>query len=149
MAYYADLTQYTYHDSEFYRPGTKNIGWLSAGHEFEKTEPSEEVLEALWNFCRVSVAQMRGGHLCACCPPPELLGTERRGETLLLGTSEIRVFSESGEIYAAPTLIYHYVKEHHYQPPAQFVRALIAGPAPPSEAFFDRLRAVGLDWNRT
>ena len=30
-----------------------------------------------------------------------------------------------GAIYAAPNLIYHYVAEHHYAPPQEFVDALL------------------------
>jgi hypothetical protein len=56
--------------------------------------------------------------------------SERNGEKLLLGSSEIRVFSRNGDIYAAPTLIYHYVNPHHYAPPGAFIQALNEGPVP-------------------
>jgi hypothetical protein len=58
----------------------------------------------------------------------------RRGdEQLTIGSAEIRVFGQ--RIYAAPTLIYHYVLEHHYQPPNDFVRGLLDGPRPPSDEY--------------
>ena len=74
---------------------------------------------------------------------------ERNGEKLLLGTSEIRVLSEDGTIYAAPTLIYHYICDHHYKAPDVFVRALKQGPRPGSDQYFRRLEELGLEWNRT
>jgi hypothetical protein len=71
---------------------------------------------------------------------------ERHGEMRLLGSAEIRVFSESGAIYAAPDLIYHYMAAHRYKPPEQFVSALRFGPHPFSREYQDRLAAVGLTW---
>ena|SRR5579862_188258 len=148
MTYYKDLSEYSYHGGAFYRPGTRNVGWLELGHEFEQAEPSDETLDKLWNFCKISVAQMRGIHECEFCRDDSYYA-ERNGETLLLGASEIRVFSRDGEIYAAPTLIYHYVKSHNYRPPDEFIQALKEGPAPESQEYFDRLKALSLEWNRT
>lgn len=148
MTYYKDLSEYGYHDGMFYRPGTRNVGWLGLGHEFEQAEPSDEILDRLWSFCKISVAQMRGIHECEFCRDDSYYA-ERKGEALLLGSSEIRVFSYGGEIYAAPTLIYHYVRSHNYRPPDEFIRALREGPAPESQEYFDRLKELGLEWNRT
>ena len=61
----------------------------------------------------------------------------------------IRVFGKDGLIYAAPTLLYHYVSVHHYRPPDEFVRALNEGPRPPSQEYFERLQELGLRWNKT
>jgi hypothetical protein len=41
-----------------------------------------------------------------------------------LGTGELWVTGDKGVIYAAPTLIVHYVEDHGYVPPAAFVSAL-------------------------
>jgi hypothetical protein len=148
MAYYRDLTDYEYH-SAFSRRGTKNVGWLAVGHEFETAEPTEELLSRLWTCCKISVAQTRGIHECEFCPGQSSYFAERNGERLLLGTAEIRVFSNSGEPYAAPTLIYHYVKVHKYGPPDEFIRALTGEPVPPSEEYFDRLAKLSLEWRNT
>jgi|ERR1700737_1747052 len=148
MTYYKDLSEYSYHGSAFYCPGTKNVGWLGLGHEFEQLEPTDEILNKIWDFCKISVAQMRGIHECEFCHDNSYYA-ERNGERLLLGTSEIRVLSRDGAIYAAPTLIYHYMKSHNYKPPDEFIRALKEGPTPSSQEYFDRLRELGLEWNRT
>jgi hypothetical protein len=68
---------------------------------------------------------------------------------LLLGSAEIRVFSNEGRIYAAPNLLFHYVCEHHYRPPKEFVQALRTGPRPPSQAYFDALMRRNLTWGET
>jgi len=149
MAYFADLTDYTYIPTgDASRPGTKNVGWLSAGHAFETGEPTEEFLDRLWSYCTASVVQTRGIHPCEFCPRKVAHFAERNGDKLLLGTSEIRVFSAAGEIYAAPTLIYHYAKDHGYKPPEPFVKALMAQPAPPAAAYFDQLAQASLEWRK-
>jgi hypothetical protein len=149
MAYYPDLSGYEYHRSGF-RVGTRNVGWLSADHSFDIAPPREGLLDALWACCRISVAQMRGGHDCDMCPDGEHAGNaERNGEKLLLGNSEIRVFSDADVVYAAPTLIYHYVERHQYSPPDDFVRALLRGPLPPDPRYFTKLERLGLEWSDT
>jgi hypothetical protein len=148
MTYYKDLSEYSYHNGAFHRPRTWNVGWLGLEHEFEQVEPTDGILDKLWSFCKISVAQMRGIHECEFCRDDSYYA-ERKGETLLLGSSEIRVFSCDGETYAAPTLIYHYMKSHNYKPPDKFIRALKEGPAPETQEYFDRLKELGLEWNRT
>lgn len=59
---------------------------------------------------------------------------ERHGQERLIGSAEIRVFG-ADVVYAAPTLIYHYVIVHHYKPPSAFVRALLTGPRPDSHVY--------------
>jgi len=149
MTYFKDLSEYSYHGSVFYRPGTKNIGWLGSGHEFDVMEPSEEILSLVWDYCMISVAQMRGIHECEFCPSGDWEIGEKNGQKLILGAAEIRVFSKSGVIYAAPTLIYHYISTHHYKPPDEFLQALRESPRPPSDLYFEKLDEFGLEWNET
>jgi hypothetical protein len=148
MTYFEDLSKYEYHRGVDYREGTKNIGWLAAGHAFRIEEPTDAVLEGLWQFCKVSIAQTRGWHQCEFCSE-DSFSAERNGEKLALGTSEIRVFSKNDTIYAAPTLIYHYVERHHYKPPDEFLRAMLDGPAPNTKEYFDILHNLGLEWRWT
>ncbi len=118
-------------------------------HGFDTGAPDEAMLDVLWAFCKTSVAQTRGGHPCPFCNNPAGIRAHRNGESLLLGTSEIRVFFSDGRVYAAPTLVYHYVVDHHYRPPAEFVTALLDGPRPGSQEYFALLRGQNLEWNDT
>jgi hypothetical protein len=121
------------------------------------------MLEAVWQYCKFPVAQMRGRHECEFCwsqlPQPSdkasLLAalrdhdnrvwrSERNGETLFLGSAEIRVFGSDELIYAAPTLIYHYISIHHYKPPEEFLRALKESPKPPDPVYLRRLKKLNL-----
>jgi hypothetical protein len=63
--------------------------------------------------------------------------------------SEIRVFSHGAQVYAAPTLIYHYAAVHQYKPPHEFLKALREGPRPPGQEYFDALTRLNLEWRRT
>jgi tetratricopeptide (TPR) repeat protein len=143
VTYFDDLSDY--HG----RPNIKVIGWLERGHAFQRSIPSVEDLELLWNVCTISAAQTRGRHYCDLCESPTLVNVERNGVRLSLGSSEIRVFSSVGAVYAAPTMIFHYVGVHHYQPPNEFLQALREGPKPPSLEYFALLKAVDPHWNRT
>jgi hypothetical protein len=152
MTYFKDLSDYSYHRSEYGHPGTKNVGWLGAGHEFERVEPTDKTLGRISRFCKISVVLMRGFHECEFCRGDANCNAnyfERNGEKLRLGCSEIRVFSRSGVTYAASTLIYHYMKSHHYRPPDEFLQALDEGPIPPDQEYFDRLDEAGLKWTAT
>src|SRR5258707_10864727 len=91
MTYFPDLSPYTYFGAN--HPLSENVGWLEAGHVFPTAPPSQEFLSRLWEFCKVSVAQSRGIHLCPFCACSDATVGKRGGEQLLFGASEIRVFS--------------------------------------------------------
>jgi hypothetical protein len=146
MAHYSDFSEYCYGHGTFHVPGTVNIGWLGASLDFEQMDPNEGLLDLVWDYCKISVAQYRGIHGCEYCQPRRSDVGQRNGEMRLLGSAEIRVFADTGTIYAAPDLIYHYMAVHRYKPPDQFISALTAGPQPFTKAYLDRLTTVGLTW---
>ena len=148
MAYLKNLSEYNY-NKKFYVACTKAVGWLDSTQDYEKEVASERTLDLLWEFCSISVAQSRGLHECEFCIPEKIIYAERQGVKLLLGGSEIRVFAPSGDIYAAPTLIYHYVQAHKYKLPSEFMLALHEGSRPPNHLYFEKLRAIKLDWDTT
>jgi hypothetical protein len=149
MTYFKDLSRYEYLSDRFARPNTLNIGWLGLDNKFPTDTPSDELLDLVWSFCKISIAQTRGVHECEFCKVKDSELGERKGEKLLLGTSEIRVFAEDGTIYAAPTLIYHYILKHSYQPPYVFIAALRNCPNPQSNEYFEKLNELGFEWDYT
>jgi hypothetical protein len=149
MAYFEDLSDYDYLGPTSSGDRGKSVGWLERGYRFDTARPSEELLEALWRYCKISVRQTRGIHSCDFCKDELWYIAERNGEKLIIGSSEIRVFSKSGTIYAAPTLLYHYVESHNYSPPEEFVRAVLEEPDPAKPSYFSRLEELGIAWNAT
>jgi len=149
MTYFEDLTDYEF-ITGLPSPHTKNVGWLGCGNGFKQMEPSEDFLDLLWEFCQVPFAQTRGFHTCEFCAyaaPREGNCFMRHGKKLMLGTAEIRAFGNDGTIYAAPNLIYHYVSEHHYAPPEEFIAAICNQCRPPQEEYFKRLMDLDPDWD--
>src|SRR5262249_10124704 len=101
VAYFSDLSFYNYipHDNP---RQTKNVGWLKQGHAFNTMVASEDTQDLLWSFCTISVMQTRGIHECDLCEPPRAVAAARSGANLLLGSSEIRVFSRESGISPLP-----------------------------------------------
>ena len=140
MTHFFDLSKYTYMKDERDCQSV-NVGWLDEKHRFAKEDPKEEVLSLLWEFCLFSVVQTRGLYECNLCCPSSIIVEEHDNIRLSLGSAEIRVFGENGEVYSAPNMIYHYVKQHDYKMPAPFVNALQGSPKPPSQEYLKRLKS--------
>src|SRR5262249_40137451 len=111
------------------RPDVLNVGWLSKEHSFPQGPPDSRFVDALRRLVARPVNLFRGLHVCEFCPqgPRKLLpggipwfeplpGTE--------GNGEVRVTSADGTTFVAPVLILHYVTDHNYSPPRQFVDAV-------------------------
>jgi hypothetical protein len=127
MAYYADLTPYEYEPDE---PGIINVGWLSVEQSFQRGPVPYIFAVELERLAKNPVTLCRGFHYCEFCKPPE--GLRAFGQNYLdvwaiprRGNGEVRVTAASGIVYAAPSLIWHYVVEHQYQPPQEFIRAVL------------------------
>lgn len=146
MSFYPDLSPYTYNvkvvNSHFL-----NIGWLDAKHPFATGSVDEAFLGRLWAYCQKSVNEFRGFHDCDFCDTIVKPVTARRNdEELQLGSAEIRVPGKNGIVYIAPNLIYHYVTVHHYQPPAEFIDAIIHSPHPSSSEYINFLDQQDVDY---
>lgn len=146
MTYFPDLSEYVYSVGSG-RPGGRNVGWLNPTKRFSTGTPDPKDLDSLWSYYSVSVTPTRGVHKCQFCSPPATVIEERSGLRLLLGTAEIRVFAKDGTMYAAPTLIYHYVSAHDYMPPLQFITAVRQGPKPPDPEYFYLLERARVQWS--
>lgn len=123
VAYYADLSPYEYTNTDL---PMLNVGWLAAGHEFRTGGVPNEVLSRLLRLADAQVNIMRGVHDCEFCAeesPIRMAAPNERGY-VALGMGEIRVTGDCGRLYAAPSLILHYIQAHDYRPPDDFIRAV-------------------------
>lgn len=135
MTHFLDLTPYTYTQGD----ASTNIGWLSASEKIVVGETSFEFQAKLYKLCLDDhlVKIMRGFHECEFCGfswdewGKNHPNYGENAKWMSIGNGEIRVIGNSA-IYAAPALIYHYVIQHQYQPPQEFVDAVMNGPQPGS-----------------
>jgi hypothetical protein len=133
MTYFADGSTYSYINTGEAGPRV-NVGWLGAGHPYSTGLVSEDLVAALARLCRKGVFHTRGFHHCEFCvpvesgggPPVPMSSRDEEGE-FIIGGAEIRVTGPSGIIFAAPDMIIHYVTDHGYKPPEEFLAALGSG----------------------
>lgn len=107
MPYFVDLSPY---------PGINEginvaIGWLSLKHDFQKGQVSKEVIVRLQAFCKEPAYVTFGYHKCEFC-------------NNVIGSGEIVVVGKD-KLYFSPTLIVHYIQEHNYLPPEEFIEAVL------------------------
>lgn len=101
------------------------VGWLDREHEFVKGFVPEFLLTRILALCFRPVNQTRGFHQSPFLSPSPLgYPVEFEGKEMLLGSAEIRVSGKGGRSYAAPNLIYHYIRDCGYLPPQEFLDAV-------------------------
>jgi hypothetical protein len=115
VAFFEDLTPYTYCHPADEGPGTVNVGWLDPAHPFRTGRTTERFRANLGRLCERRVKQTRGRHSCPFCA-----GWDRPASS-----AEMRV-AGGGRVYAAPLLVHHYVAVHGYRPPDEFIAAVLA-----------------------
>jgi hypothetical protein len=144
--YYSDLSPYQ-SLVEAGDPLSLNVGWLDGVHDYMQGDVPDSFLELLLAYCHIPVHPMRGYHRCELCNEPayRFQVPLTKGD-LYLGSAEIRVFNNKGVVYAAPNLIYHYVADHHYRPPEEFIKAVLEGPLPDSPEYWEY--AKQFQWGR-
>jgi hypothetical protein len=124
MTYFAELSPYAYWPDA---DEAVNVGWLSAGHDHPVgAVPEGLVAAALRAVAQRPVNRTRGWHRCELCADPDYpIRMSVDGRELALGDAEIRVTDRDGTVYAAPSLVAHYIAEHSYRPPDGFIEALL------------------------
>jgi hypothetical protein len=117
--YVPDLTPYADYDRPTHR--IFHVGWLIKSEPFETEPPSEEVVAQLKRQLPFRVLRTRGWFKCHLCKRRDYLQLEEDKQEL--GGAEIWI--ENGDVtYACPDMIIHYIEDHHYKPPAAFLKAL-------------------------
>jgi hypothetical protein len=127
MAYYPDLSPYEYYPGQGHM---LNVGWLSRDRPFARGPVPKAFAHALRLMASDPVEVTRGCHVCEFCEPPEdIIAAEPRylevWEMFRCGNGEIHVPGQSGVVYCAPALVIHYISEHQYRPPEEFIAAVL------------------------
>jgi hypothetical protein len=111
------------------------VGWLERGRDYPRGAVAPEVYAKLVELCRDPWQPVvaAGVHACSLC----LYASERSdGANLFL--------PDGDRAFVAPVLIRHYMNAHHYRPPDDFCRAVLACPEMRSKAFREALVRSGL-----
>jgi hypothetical protein len=131
MTYYPDLGKESY---SLTGEHIRAVGWLSKDHDFPKAEPDPEFVQALEPFIKYAdccelyfnVGLHMGHHICEFCGG---------------ATSYFELLIPSGDLLsAASEIILHYVTEHNYSPPCEFVEAVKLCPAPITREYAEAIR---------
>ncbi|MBW1599621.1 hypothetical protein [Streptomyces sp. JJ38] len=126
MTYYPDLSEYRYSESS---TPALNIGWLDGHHPFTTGDTPPALLGVLISLARNPTNVYRGIHFCELCPTFSEAQKSLRHDGAFLGTGEIRVVGRQGIEYAAPCMIIHYISDHNYLPPEEFIEATLSSAA--------------------
>jgi hypothetical protein len=109
------------------------VGWLHPTHPYPRGTAPTEFVTRLAEFARnwgnsidaLNWGAAGGFHECEFCTKP--LPSRRFGNDLASGTFGVPA---GDRIFYCPEMISHYVVEHGYLPPAEFVSAVVACPVP-------------------
>jgi hypothetical protein len=99
------------------------VGWLEAGHPYQQGPVREDFLTRLKQHVATAYQPLLflGFHNCSLCPP----GQRKTGLlNLLIPTGQL--------LYVTPGMVVHYIEDHGYRPPQEFIEAVMA--CPPQEA---------------
>lgn len=141
MSYYEDLTPYNYHH---HSKRELNVGWLEKEQEFQIGDVPEGFIERLKTISEHRVFQTRGFQLCHFCKE-QIVDNKIKCAT---SSCEIRVVGKDGFVYASPQMIVHYIEEHKYLPPQQFIDAVMNGPLPGSAEYDEVIKRLPESWER-
>ena len=111
--FYEDLSVYEYCG---YIDNTHlNVGWLGDVDDFTSGDIPKSVVDILRDLCsdRGNLTnECMGVHLCPFCDGKRIKGN---GEVWI---------EYDGKTYIAPQMIHHYIVEHQYKPPKDFIEAV-------------------------
>jgi len=121
-SYYEDLTPYRYgladkflDDPEYTKKfDGVNIGWIGDLDNFQKGEVPAKFIDRLIEVEKsddFTINSHRGSHRCGLC------GSQ-------MG-SRVKMVEYSGVKYKFPSKISHYVIDHNYRPPSDFIEAIM------------------------
>lgn len=125
--YFPDLSPYLPHLGNVF-----NVGWLEKPHSFTTgvvlAEIVAKLIQAMVEKRYVQVTW--GTYCCSFCAKSggyvEVGEKEVSEKRFYMGNAELWIPGKDDRIYATPTFIYHYIMDHHYQPPQEFLDAVAA-----------------------
>ena len=134
--YFKDHTYYNYYVNKPLEM-IINIGWLSYEHFYEMGDTEPEFIEKLteiiisddiydYKFNRIRCNAPC--NLCRECIEIPYINKKRNAlMDMPLGHSELLIPSQvNNQYYASPGLILHYIRDHYYKPPQEYIDSVMA-----------------------
>jgi hypothetical protein len=113
----------------------KSVGYLAREHAFAQGEVSEEVFDRLVNMLKLHIKlyiqHWMGYHHCylgPCGSNQPQPASYYQGLVIPRSCRSDIVVPDEGVLYVAPALVLHYIRCHHYLPPACFLEAVLKCP---------------------
>lgn len=140
MTYYKDLTPCDYFGEKL-SSHFLAIGWLDHKHPFSEGSSSRELVEKLATYIQSARAPgvFAGFHRCELCnydtwatPFSQPKSSDPLVTGQGLGTRNLFIPNGEGQLYVIPSLALHYIIDHGYRPPEEFLSALSSCPHPQS-----------------
>lgn len=119
------------------------IGWLDEAHPYAQGEVNSAFLERLVDLLIKPWAPryFLGYADCPFCAL-DSYGVRYKDKRIVVGALNLFV-PGAGFLYAAPSMIAHYILAHNYAPPRQFQEAVLRCPPMGSEEYFAAIRQHG------
>ncbi|WP_108651043.1 DUF7919 family protein [Dongshaea marina] len=115
------------------------VGWLDNKNDYQTGSTPIGLLDIIFDLCKTSryevFRSMTPCQICystmesireatfSGCGIEKYAVHSKSGERILLGSSTI-IFQFEDRKYVAPDLIWHYISEHNYLPPKEFINAV-------------------------
>jgi hypothetical protein len=140
--YFKDLTLCRYHrgtlDADSWHAPLLAVGWLERPHRHTRGAAPLDLAPRLERFVQAAweifpQEQFRGLHHCSLC------SAEPTAPPLALSHINLLI-PGNGVIYASPAGILHYIAEHTYLPPPEFIVAVTVCPDYGTDAYLPALR---------
>lgn len=133
--FYPDMSPYR--ERNVIYPKVLNVGWLDSIHEYPKGIVSNKLCKKLKQLTLLENYQtsrsalvihtnhVRYIYSCPLCHSDIALYDKKRNEIMMLGINQIQIPSANKDyLFCAPSLIYHFITEHDYLPPYDFLEAI-------------------------
>lgn len=147
MTYFPDLAPCKYF-SDSDSDKLRAVGWLDGTHPFPTAPIDGDLVLRLFVLAERpwEPRMFMGYHLCEICEQPGkyLTTAAYQSRRLTVGAHNLFIPGD-GVIYAAPTMILHYILAHEYRPPDEFAKAVRACPAMMTHEYLEALKRNGLD----
>ena len=135
MPYYPDLSPWSYFGAAE-APKLVAVGWLDSEHTISTGESDELFMDKLIDLLVKPWAPMYllGFAECPFCTF-DTYGITYKDKKIVVGALNLFVPGD-GFLYAAPSMIAHYILAHNYAPPQEFCDAVLRCPPMRSQEYF-------------